>query len=452
MIIVKSEREIELMRRAGKITAAARALAGEMVKPGVTTREIDKAVFHFIRSQGAEPSFLNYNGYPASVCVSVNDEIIHGIPGPRVLKEGDIVSVDVGAYIGGFHGDCAATYPCGKISEEAQRLIDVTRQSFFEGFAQAREGNRISDISHAVQACVEANGFSVVREYVGHGVGRNMHEAPEIPNYGAPGHGPKLLRGMTIAVEPMVNAGTAAIRQMSDGWTVKTRDGKYAAHYENTILITAGEPEILTAPAPLFGGYYDDLLDCDQYLYSFDFSEVDRIYLCVSHNVNMVYYVSPTYEPYTVTRTDRIQCMGKSLKRIVLEGKIKHVWLEDVGSLNLLLYLEGSGYHWDASEYKLLRCYVGDEVIYDSTDFPDGIEGIGASVPTYSIADGKLMVHNASGYRLSFYNLSGVEVYSQILSETTETVPLPAFSTTILIGKLQKGDAVISFKIGEIGK
>ena len=168
----------------------------------------------------------------------------------EVLKEGDIVSVDVGAYIGGFHGDCAATYPCGKISEEAQRLIDVTRQSFFEGFAQAREGNRISDISHAVQAYVEANGFSVVREYVGHGVGRNMHEAPEIPNYGAPGHGPKLLRGMTIAVEPMVNAGTAAIRQMSDGWTVKTRDGKYAAHYENTILITAGEPEILTAPAP----------------------------------------------------------------------------------------------------------------------------------------------------------------------------------------------------------
>lgn len=202
----------------------------------------------------------------------------------------------------------------------------------------------------------------------------------------------------------------------------------------------------------LFGGYYDDLLDCDQYLYSFDFSEADRIYLCVSHNVNMVYYVPPTYEPYTVTRTDRIQCMGKSLKRIVLEGKIKHVWLEDVGSLNLLLYLEGSGYHWDASEYKLLRCYVGDEVIYDSTDFPDGIEGIGASVPTYSIADGKLIVHDASGYRLSFYNLSGVEVYSQILSETTETVPLSAFSTTILIGKLQKGDAVISFKIGEIRK
>lgn len=246
MIIVKSEREIELMRRAGKITAAARALAGEMVKPGVTTREIDKAVFHFIRSQGAEPSFLNYNGYPASVCVSVNDEIIHGIPGPRVLKEGDIVSVDVGAYIGGFHGDCAATYPCGKISEEAQRLIDVTRQSFFEGFAQAREGNRISDISHAVQAYVEANGFSVVREYVGHGVGASLHEAPEIPNYGKPGHGPRLQKNMTIAVEPMVNVGGYEVRTLDNGWTVVTADGSLSAHYENSLLVTDGEPEILT--------------------------------------------------------------------------------------------------------------------------------------------------------------------------------------------------------------
>ena len=248
MIIVKSEREIELMRRAGKITAAARALAGEMVKPGVTTREIDKAVFHFIRSQGAEPSFLNYNGYPASVCVSVNDEVIHGIPGPRVLKDGDIVSVDVGAYIGGFHGDCAGTYPCGQVSDEALRLIRVTQQSFFEGIKYAREGYRLSDISAAVQAYVEANGFSVVREYVGHGIGHQMHEAPEVPNYGKPGHGPRLLRGMTIAVEPMVNAGTAAIRQMPDGWTVRTADGKNAAHYENTVLITDGEPELLTDP------------------------------------------------------------------------------------------------------------------------------------------------------------------------------------------------------------
>ena len=249
MITLKSAHEIEAMRLAGKITAAARALAREMVKPGVTTQQIDKAVFHFIREQGAIPSFLHYNGYPASVCISVNDEIIHGIPGKRVLREGDIVSVDVGAYIGGYHGDCAGTYPCGQVSDEALRLIRVTQDSFFEGLKFAREGCRLSDISHAVQTFVEANGYSVVREYVGHGIGRNMHEAPEVPNYGKPGHGPRLLRGMTLAVEPMVNAGTAAIKQMPDGWTVKNADGKYAAHYENTILITAGDPELLTDPA-----------------------------------------------------------------------------------------------------------------------------------------------------------------------------------------------------------
>ena len=246
MITLKSEHEIELMRRAGKITAAARALARDMVKPGVTTQQIDKAVYHFIKSQGATPSFLNYNGYPASVCVSVNDEIIHGIPGKRVLKEGDIVSVDVGAYIGGFHGDCAGTYPCGQVSDQALDLIRVTQQSFFEGLKFAREGYSLSDISHAVQEYVDSHGYSVVREYVGHGIGRRMHESPEVPNFGNPGHGPRLLRGMTIAVEPMVNAGSAAIRQMSDGWTVKTADGKNAAHYENTILITDGEPELLT--------------------------------------------------------------------------------------------------------------------------------------------------------------------------------------------------------------
>ena len=249
MITLKSPHEIDLMRRSGKITAAARALAGEMVKPGVTTQEINDAVERFIRKQGAVPSFLHYNGYPASACISVNDEIIHGIPGKRVLREGDIVSVDVGAYIGGFHGDCAATFPCGRISPEARRLIDVTRQSFFEGIRFAREGQRLQDISSAVQTYVESNGFSVVREYVGHGVGAKMHESPEIPNYGRPGHGPRLLRGMTLAIEPMVNAGAAAITQLSDGWTVKTADGKWAAHYENTILITDGEPEILTAPA-----------------------------------------------------------------------------------------------------------------------------------------------------------------------------------------------------------
>ena len=246
MITLKSSHEIEAMRRAGRITAAARALAGEMVKPGVTTQEIDKAVSAFIRKQGAAPSFYKYNGYPASCCISVNDEVIHGIPAKRVLREGDIVSVDVGAYIGGFHGDCAATYPCGEVSDEARELIAVTRESFFEALKFAREGFRVSDISAAVQAYVERRGFSVVREYVGHGIGKNLHEAPEVPNFGAPGHGPRLLRGMTLAIEPMVNVGTKDIIQLSDGWTVKTRDGKLSAHYENTILITAGEPELLT--------------------------------------------------------------------------------------------------------------------------------------------------------------------------------------------------------------
>jgi len=249
MITLKSPHEIELMRQAGKITAAARAYAGELVRPGVTTQEIDSEVERFIRKHGAVPSFLHYQGFPASVCISVNDEIIHGIPGSRVLNEGDIVSIDVGAYIGGFHGDCAATFPCGAISPEAQRLIDVTRQSFFEGVCFAREGHRLLDISSAIQKYVESNGFSIVREYVGHGVGTAMHEAPEVPNYGNPGRGPRLLRGMTLAIEPMVNAGTAAIRQLSNGWTVCTLDGKWAAHYENTVAITDGEPEILTAPA-----------------------------------------------------------------------------------------------------------------------------------------------------------------------------------------------------------
>ena len=249
MITLKSSHEIELMRRAGKITAAARALAGEMVKPGVTTQEIDRAVEQFIRSQGAVPSFLNYSGYPASACISVNDEVIHGIPGKRVLKEGDIVSVDVGAFVGGFHGDCAATFACGKISPEAEDLIRVTRESFFEGIKHAKEGQRISDISAAIQMYVESRGYSIVREFVGHGIGTHLHESPEVPNYGRPGRGPRLLRGMTLAIEPMVNAGEAGVRQLSDGWTVKTLDGKLSAHYENTILITDGEPEILTAPA-----------------------------------------------------------------------------------------------------------------------------------------------------------------------------------------------------------
>ena len=246
MIVIKNGQELQDMRQACKITAAARALAGEMVRPGVTTEAIDKAVHDYIVSQGAKPSFLGYRGYPASACISVNNTVIHGIPGGYKLKEGDIVSVDVGAYYKGFHGDCAATFPCGAISAEAQRLIDVTKQSFFEGIRFAKRGHRVSDISHAVQAHVESNGFSVVRAFVGHGVGAQLHEEPEVPNFGNPGRGPRLLPGMTLAIEPMVNEGIHDVRVLKDGWTVVTADGKLSAHYENTVLITDGEPEILT--------------------------------------------------------------------------------------------------------------------------------------------------------------------------------------------------------------
>ena len=246
MIAIKNERQLSLMRKACKITAAARALAGEMVRPGVSTKQIDKAVHDFIVSQGAKPSFLGYHGFPGSTCISVNSTVIHGIPGGYVLRDGDIVSVDVGAYYKGFHGDCAATFPCGNISAEAQRLIDVTKQSFYEGIRFATRGHRVSDISHAIQTYVESNGFSVVRSFVGHGVGAQLHEEPEVPNYGAPGHGPRLLSGMTLAIEPMVNAGVAEVVVLKDNWTTVTADGKLSAHYENTVLITDGEPEILT--------------------------------------------------------------------------------------------------------------------------------------------------------------------------------------------------------------
>lgn len=246
MIPIKNERELEVMRRACKITAAARALAGDMVRPGVTTKEIDKAVHDFIVSQGATPSFLNYGGFPASACISVNDVVIHGIPDGRVLREGDIVSVDVGAYWGGFHGDCCATFACGEISPTAQKLIAVTKQSFFEGLKFVRQGNRISDISHAVQTYVESNGFGVVRSFVGHGVGENLHEEPQVPNYGAPGRGPRMIKGMVLAIEPMVTEGTYEVKVLKDKWTTVTADGRLAAHYENTVLITDGEPEILT--------------------------------------------------------------------------------------------------------------------------------------------------------------------------------------------------------------
>ena len=246
MIAIKNEHELSAMRQACRITAAARALAGEMVRPGVKTKQIDKAVHDYIVSQGAKPSFLGYGGFPASSCISVNSTVIHGIPGDYVLQDGDIVSIDVGAYYKGFHGDCAATFACGTISAEAKKLIDVTKQSFFEGLRFATQGHRVSDISHAIQTYVESNGFSVVRSFVGHGVGAQLHEEPEVPNFGAAGRGPRLLRGMTLAVEPMVNMGTYEVRVLKDRWTTVTADGKLSAHYENTVLITDGEPEILT--------------------------------------------------------------------------------------------------------------------------------------------------------------------------------------------------------------
>ena len=246
MIAIKNEQELLCMRQACKITAAARALAGDMVKPGVSTKEIDKAVHDFIVSKGAKPSFLGYHGFPGSTCISVNNVVIHGIPGPIILKEGDIVSVDVGAYYKGFHGDCAATFPCGAISAQAQKLIDVTKQSFFEGIRFATKGHRVSDISHAIQTYVELNGFSVVRSFVGHGVGAQLHEEPEVPNFGSPGRGPRLIPGMTLAIEPMVNVGTYEVNVLKDHWTTVTADGELSAHYENTVLITDGEPEILT--------------------------------------------------------------------------------------------------------------------------------------------------------------------------------------------------------------
>ena len=246
MISLKSPREIECMRRAGRLTAQARALAGSMVRPGVTTHEIDTAVRKFIESHGAKPSFLGYSGFPGSACISINEEVIHGIPGPRKLKEGDIVSVDVGAFLDGFHGDCAATFACGQVSDEAMHLIHVTEQGFWEGIKLARSGNRVYDISHAVQQYVEASGCSVVRDFVGHGVGARLHEPPEVPNFGPAGHGPRLQPGMTIAVEPMVCAGDWRVKVLKDGWTTVSADGSLTAHYENTILITDGEPEVLT--------------------------------------------------------------------------------------------------------------------------------------------------------------------------------------------------------------
>ena len=247
MIIFKSEREIQHMREAGRIVALALRAVREAVAPGVTTKDLDEVAREVITSHGAIPSFKGYHGYPGNICASVNEEVVHGIPGSRKLQEGDIVSVDCGATYNGFVGDSAVTIPVGKIDPVSEQLLRVTEESLYKGIAAAIVGNRLSDISHAVQVHVEASGFSVVRDYVGHGIGRNMHEDPQIPNFGPPGHGPLLKPGMVLAIEPMVNVGTYKVRTLKDGWTVLTADGKRSAHFEHTIAITPDGPKLLTA-------------------------------------------------------------------------------------------------------------------------------------------------------------------------------------------------------------
>lgn len=247
MIILKSKAEIAKMRDAGKIVAEVLALMGDNAKPGVSTKELDRIAETHIRKCGAIPTFLGYGGFPASICASINEEVIHGIPRPdRILKDGDIISVDVGATFRGYVGDAARTFPVGDVIEEDAHLIEVTKESFFEGLKQAVAGNKLGDVSHAVQRHVERNGFSVIRDYTGHGVGRKMHEDPSVPNYGKSGRGLRLKPGMTIALEPMVAAGHYSLKTLRDGWTCITKDGSMAAHYENTFAITDGEPEILT--------------------------------------------------------------------------------------------------------------------------------------------------------------------------------------------------------------
>jgi len=246
MINVKTVREIELMRIAGRIVAETFEKLNEVIKPGITTMELDTLAEEFIRKSGALPAFKGYYGFPGSICASINKVVVHGIPGPTVLNDGDIIGVDIGSIYDGYFGDAARTFVVGNVTEEAQRLVRVTEESFFEGIKFAREGLRLSDISHAIQKHVEANGFSIVRDYVGHGIGKVMHEDLQIPNYGPPNRGPRLVEGMTLAIEPMVNQGTWKVKVLKDGWTVETLDDLLSAHYENTILITKGDPEILT--------------------------------------------------------------------------------------------------------------------------------------------------------------------------------------------------------------
>lgn len=246
MIIIKNHNEITLMKKAGRIVGETLLLLEEEVKPGVTTADLDRIAEEFITKHGAKPSFKGLYGFPSSLCISVNEQVIHGFPGAYVLKEGDIVSIDCGAFFDGFHGDAARTFPVGNISVDAQKLIDITKESFFQGIKFAKEGNKLTDISYGIQSYVEAAGFSVVRDFVGHGIGRKVHEDPNVPNFGKSGRGPKLIEGMVLAIEPMINAGTHKVKTLKDGWTVVTADCSLSAHYENTVAILSDGPEILT--------------------------------------------------------------------------------------------------------------------------------------------------------------------------------------------------------------
>ena len=246
MIIIKSQKEIELMREAGKIVGFTHQVLREKIKPGITTQELDELAEKTIRKHNAIPAFKGYGGFPASICASINEEVVHGIPSNRILKEGDIISIDIGAFKDSYCGDAAKTHPVGKVSETAEKLIKVTRDSFYEGFKYCRVGYRLSDVSHHIQKIVEENGFSIVRDYVGHGIGQNMHEDPQIPNYGPKGKGVRLSAGMVLAIEPMVNAGNYQVETLTDRWTVVTVDKSLSAHYEHTVAITDDEPIILT--------------------------------------------------------------------------------------------------------------------------------------------------------------------------------------------------------------
>ncbi len=249
MISVKSKSELEKMRKAGIIAGNALHFGGRSIKVGMTTFELDKIIHDYIVKNGAKPSFLGYGGFPASACISINNQVIHGIPSKKVrIQEGDIVSIDVGAYIDGFHGDTAYTFAVGKISEEAQQLLKVTEESLYKGIEQAIVGNRIGDIGHAVQEHCEAYGYGVVRKFIGHGLGRQLHESPEVPNFGREGHGPRLVAGMTIAIEPMINAVGEDVKTLPDGWTVLTKSGSLSAHFEHSVAVTPDGPVILTKP------------------------------------------------------------------------------------------------------------------------------------------------------------------------------------------------------------